>query len=298
MDNASNNNTLIVEIEELKKNPHNPVLATSTDPINQSMLQAYAKTLERDPVGQCHAIAVIQEGNENGFWRGKLPDGKTTLSTRWSSTFKMVDRVLMLNPAIQSFLLKTQNADISDFSMDAKDTDVLRDIHQIIEVPHVVQELLSSEWTPTLSMALPAYQVLNSQWTQLRSMILELSHYIDVGLDKLKQYITEGRKTRIYALSMIVNPSIKLEWLKEHWEAEDVKNAREWMLQAVHHFFSKVTTDDSRRDQGPTGTIHTLSITITAGPHKLDSNCLMVPISWIWPHEQPESECAALVFYY
>lgn len=90
-------------------------------------------------------------------------------------------------------------------------------------------------------MALPAYEVLNSQWTQLRSMILELSHYIDIGLDKLKQYITEGRKTRIYALSMIVNPSIKLE---EHWEAEDVENAREWTLQAVHHFFSKVTTDD------------------------------------------------------
>ncbi|KAG2055138.1 hypothetical protein BDR06DRAFT_1046210 [Suillus hirtellus] len=160
MDNAFNNNTLMVEIEELKKNPRNPVLqvVTSTDPHHRRLQ------------------AVIQEGNENGFWRGKLPDRKTTLSTvqllhdcvtRWSSTFKMVDRVLMLNPAIQSFLLETQNADISDLSMDAKDTDVLHNIHQIIEVPHIVQELLSSEQTPTLSMALPAYKVLNSQWTQL-----------------------------------------------------------------------------------------------------------------------------------
>jgi hypothetical protein len=106
--------------------------------------------------------------------------------------------------AMQSFLLETQNADISDLSMDAKDIDVLHDIHQIIEVPHVAQELLSSEWTPTLSMALPAYEVLSSQWTQLRSTIWELSHYIDVGLNKLKQYINEGRKTRIYALSMSV----------------------------------------------------------------------------------------------
>ncbi|KAG2044497.1 hypothetical protein BDR03DRAFT_1039897 [Suillus americanus] len=99
---------------------------------------------------------------------------------------------------------KTHNADISDPSMDAKDTYVLRDIHQIIEVPHVAQELLSSERTPTLSMALPAYE-----------------------------YINEGGKTRIYALSIIVNQSIKLECLKEHWEAEDVENAREWMLQAM-----------------------------------------------------------------
>lgn len=86
--------------------------------------------------------------------------------------------------------------------MDAKDIDVLRDIHQVIEVPHVAHQLLSSERTPTLSMALPAYEVLTRQWTQLRSTIWELSHYIEVGLDKLNQYINEGRKTRIYALSM------------------------------------------------------------------------------------------------
>jgi hypothetical protein len=109
-------------LAELKKNPCCPVLMTSINPVNQSALQAYARTLEHDPVGQCHAIvsacqssgqhrcrlhAVIQEGNENGFWRGQLPDGKTTLPavqllcdciTRWSSTFRMIDRVLILNP--------------------------------------------------------------------------------------------------------------------------------------------------------------------------------------------------------
>ncbi|KAG2342255.1 hypothetical protein BDR05DRAFT_976640 [Suillus weaverae] len=187
MDNASNNNTLMVEIEgKLRCFPH----------------------------------AMIQEGNENGYWRGKLPDGKSTLptlqllhncTTRWSSMFNMVDCVLMLNPAIQSFLLETQNADISDLSMDVKDIDVLQDIHQVIKVPHVAHQLLSSEQTPTLSMALPAYKVLTRQWTQLQSTIWELSHYIEVGLDKLNQYINEGRKTCIYALSMVVNPNIKLK---------------------------------------------------------------------------------------
>lgn len=109
-------------LAELKKNPRVPLLAAPTDSANKPALQAYVKTLERDPVGQCRGIvsacrasgqrprclqAVIQEGNENGYWRGKLPDGKSTLptlqllrdcTTRWSSTFNMVDRVLMLNP--------------------------------------------------------------------------------------------------------------------------------------------------------------------------------------------------------
>jgi hypothetical protein len=91
-----------------------------------------------------------------------------------------------------SFLLETQNTDIADLSMDMKDTDVLRDIHQVIEVPHIAQELLSSERTPTLSMALPAYELLTGKWTQLQSTIWELSHYIGVGLDKLRRYINEG----------------------------------------------------------------------------------------------------------
>lgn len=36
---------------------------------------------------------------------------------------------------------------------------------------------------------------------------------------------------------IVVNSSIKLEWLKEHsgWEA-DVKDTREWMLQAMTSF--------------------------------------------------------------
>ncbi|OAX38342.1 hypothetical protein K503DRAFT_817790 [Rhizopogon vinicolor AM-OR11-026] len=87
----------------------------------------------------------------------------------------MADRVLMLNPAIQSFLLETQNTDIVDLSMGVKDTDVLRDIHQIIEVPHIAQELLSSGRSPTLSMVLSAYELLAGRWSQLQSTIWEFS---------------------------------------------------------------------------------------------------------------------------
>ena len=76
---------------------------------------------------------------------------------------------------------------------------ILQDIQQILEVPHTAQELLSSERTPTLPMALPAYEELAVKWRELRGTIWELSHYISVGLEKLEQYCDEGRKTRIYA---------------------------------------------------------------------------------------------------
>jgi len=51
-------------------------------------------------------------------------------------------------------------------------------------------------------MVLPAYEELIAKWQELGTTIWELLHYINVGLEKLKRYRDEGRKTRIYALSM------------------------------------------------------------------------------------------------
>ncbi|KAG2059651.1 hypothetical protein BDR06DRAFT_979789 [Suillus hirtellus] len=213
-------------LKELKENPVVPVLEAPTHLSASTDLHVYADALSNEPVGQCRSIvnacrhsgqcrrrlqAIIEEGNNNGYWKGKLPDDRETLpvlcllrdcSTRWSSTFKMIDRVLTLHPAIQSFLQEIQNADIAHLSMDSKDVDVLCDIHQIIKVPHAAQELLASERTPTLSMALPAYELLQTKWTELKGTIWELAHYIEIGLDKLANYICQGRKTWIYALAM------------------------------------------------------------------------------------------------
>ncbi|KAI5997346.1 hypothetical protein EDC04DRAFT_2585144, partial [Pisolithus marmoratus] len=103
--------------------------------------------------------------------------------TRWSSTFQMIDC------AIQSFLQEHENADIAHLSMSCQSLDVLHDIHQVLEVAHTAQELLSGECTPTLSMVLPAYELLCEKWSQLQQTIHKLSPYIGVGYTKLKFYI-------------------------------------------------------------------------------------------------------------
>ena len=79
---------------------------------------------------------------------------------------------------------------------------MLRDIHQVLEVPHRAQELLSAERTPTLSMAIPAYEILIKKWKSLRATIPELSGYIDAGLEKLNEYVELSRNNQIFALAM------------------------------------------------------------------------------------------------
>ena len=130
-------------LAELKSNPRAPVIVASCNSSDHGdqlplALQNYASALEHDPVGECRDIVsacrssgqrrnrlrnVIEEGNKNNYWRGKLPDGKMVLPvvqllrdcpTRWSSTFKMVDRVLLLNPVcthINSIMVHAANSD-------------------------------------------------------------------------------------------------------------------------------------------------------------------------------------------
>jgi hypothetical protein len=83
-----------------------------------------------------------------------------------------------------------------------REYEVLHHIHQILEIPHHCQELLSAEKTPTLSQALPTYETLVVLWGQLAEVLPELSHYIKLGIAKIMEYVSKGRRSRIYALAM------------------------------------------------------------------------------------------------
>jgi len=68
----------------------------------------------------------------------------------------------------------------------------LNDIHDILESPNITQELLSAEKTPTLAIALPAFEILMDSWLQKQTAIPELVHYIGVGIAKFKNKTRKG----------------------------------------------------------------------------------------------------------
>ncbi len=132
-----------------------------------------------------------------------------------------------------------------------KEYEVLHHIHQILEIPHKCQELLAAEKTPTLSLALPAYEALVLLWKQLATEIPELSHYIGLGIGKIMEYVLKGRRSRIYALAMsmmnslvallstdhllqtVINPRSKFKWIEKHWSLSEASDAEKWMEEAV-----------------------------------------------------------------
>ncbi|KAF8972357.1 ribonuclease H-like domain-containing protein, partial [Flammula alnicola] len=265
MDNASNNNTMMAELEKELTRRNIPFEHDGNrirNPPTQDELEnwdKYLKALEGDLVGRCRNIVAscrssgqrrhallkkIDEGNKTGYWKGKLDDGKDQIrlvqllrdcETRWSSTFNMIDRVLELYVAIRDFLLDLEQSDITDsLVLNPLQKSILQDIHQVLQVAHLAQELLSAERTPTLSMVLPVFETLVSKWKKLSSTIPELKHFIDLGVSKLEEYVGKARKTRLYALAMILNPGQQFTWLRENDKTgKDEENARQWILEAV-----------------------------------------------------------------
>jgi hypothetical protein len=80
--------------------------------------------------------------------------------------------------------------------------DVLNNIADILLVPHEAQELMSAEKTPTLSMALPLYELLIKRRMLMKQQKPLYAPFIDIGIKKIQQYVELSRKSKIYALAI------------------------------------------------------------------------------------------------
>ncbi|KAI0657993.1 hypothetical protein C8Q70DRAFT_1045966 [Cubamyces menziesii] len=206
-------------LEKVKKEPIIPVVTLPSE--NIMGLQSYADALVTDPVKCTRGLVaacrksgerradlrrIITEGNTINLWgqQRKIPEKQLLrdCETRWSSTYQMIGRVLALYPAIQVFLNSEDHQDLAHLKLSSEQVRVLTDIHQVLQAPHAVQELLSSSRTPTLAMALPAFELLITTWESMKITIPEMAPFIDAGLERLDKYVRLARKTRVYALAM------------------------------------------------------------------------------------------------
>ncbi|KAF8689423.1 Encoded by, partial [Rhizoctonia solani] len=247
LDNASNNNTLMQELAQAfesrriefdeKENwircfPHvmnlavNAILKSlpeagtgfrrmlqgSEQPIDNATSE-YLTALDSSPVEACRASVlacrssgirrkgiwqIILDGNVTG--RFQLPNGESynvpvrellrDMPTRWSSTYNMIKRQL-LNTLFATVPPKFQ------LSRTGK--------------------LLSAEKTPTLSLAFPVYESVIEAWELLRERIPKLQCPITAGINKIREYVGRTQEATIHTLAMVVNPSLKFEWINQHW---------------------------------------------------------------------------------
>jgi hypothetical protein len=105
--------------------------------------------------------------------------------------------------AIDVFVHKAKYRDaLSHVALSQNQLLVLDDIRTFLRVPHGVQELVSGEKTPTLSVVLPLYEKLNALLGLLINRLPRLAYAIEATKAKLAEYLKKSRKARIYALAM------------------------------------------------------------------------------------------------
>lgn len=110
--------------------------------------------------------------------------------------------LITMHQAVNVFLKLRDNHDIFSHLLNPTDIEVITHIVHILKLAHATQELLSGEKTPTLSIALPAYQLVVKYWTEMQGSYPELRNAIQAGIDKINDYVSKSQESQIHVLAM------------------------------------------------------------------------------------------------
>lgn len=96
--------------------------------------------------------------------------------------------------------------ELGRFTIDNASLAQLIDLHQILTFPHVVQELLSAQKTPTVSQTLPTYGLLISKWKGLARRMTYASDALNKGIDKIQHYVHASKENKVFILAICTCP--------------------------------------------------------------------------------------------
>ncbi|KAJ7137400.1 ribonuclease H-like domain-containing protein, partial [Mycena crocata] len=173
--------------------------------------RCFMSAIERDPIATLRAIVrqIRSSSLRRQFFSEilkalQLKDLELLrdVATRWSSTVLMIDRGIVLQPAIDKFLSSTQFDDLKKYKLGDHEWAALKAFKKILDVPHAFQQKLSAEKTPTLGLALPAFEAMIGVWEQMQRDHPELADIIQKGLDKLGSYQERVEHVPGYVLAM------------------------------------------------------------------------------------------------
>ncbi|KAE9392655.1 hypothetical protein BT96DRAFT_830320 [Gymnopus androsaceus JB14] len=122
---------------------------------------------------------------------------------RWSSTYAMVDRASFLKLAISSFFTSDDFREMAPTYLPTdNDWELLEEVKAALDVPHLFQQRLSAEKTPTLCDAIPAFEAMFGKWEALHQEYPRIRTAISAGMDKLADYMNVIRGIPAYTLAM------------------------------------------------------------------------------------------------
>jgi len=250
-------------------------------PPGDAAKQTYEEAVERDPIALCRSTVrairetgprrdqfqwIISDGNADGWFRSpqkpkktiKVPDLQLLhdIKTQWDSVSKMTSRFRELRPAIDYFLASPINKELAKLRMSDKEWDVLQDFETILAAPNMVQQSMSAEKTPILSGAMPCFERFMTAWEHLGLDCPHLSKWTSIGIEWAVKYYEKMDATRAYVVAMVLNPSMRMGWIRKHWDDRHVKKAEDIVKGLMEEYRARVhldVTSDFSSSDSPRG---------------------------------------------
>ena len=103
-----------------------------------------------------------------------------------------------------------------------------------------------------LAGTLPAFEMFMSRWEILAEKHQWLKPFIDIGLSWARKYYCKMDQTRAYVVAMgellcllgcfiftsraVLNPSVRMSWIRRHWEPHFIEQAEKTLKDLVCSF--------------------------------------------------------------
>ncbi|KAJ6586187.1 hypothetical protein B0H17DRAFT_866813, partial [Mycena rosella] len=86
------------------------------------------------------------------------------VKTRWDSVFYMLRRLRYLQEPVTRFFAMNRDAQAFKHPLENRHWNRLEILELILQQPHTVQTIMSSENTPILAATIPAFELFISSW--------------------------------------------------------------------------------------------------------------------------------------
>ncbi|KAF7372646.1 hypothetical protein MVEN_00127700 [Mycena venus] len=216
-------------------------------------------------------LDIIKEGNTDSLWTQVVVANNRAVSeptvlavvtvlpdvkTQWDSVFYMLRCLRYLKQPVIQFFTRNRDACLFRHPLENHHWSRLELMELILQQPHIVQTVMSSENTPILSGAIPAFELFMASW---RAMVAdpdleakEVKKFIQPGLDIANKYYNRFGDTNAYIIAMFINPSIRFEWIKQNWPEAELVQARKLVLEKLEEYEEDTSQDDASGSSSPT----------------------------------------------
>lgn len=228
-----------------------------------------------------HSTCKLKEGFEAAF--GPNRSIPSAISTRWNSTFRLVQAVTNLDSQMLNNLLEGQGH--KELCLSSREWSQLNELVDILAPFLQATDLTQGEKVVTISAALPCVLSLNSHLIAMqstarhlvnlvKSLHKSLMHRFQGIFANVKMDTTEGNASTlpfgdsIYMISALLDPSFCFFWLEQDVHAtEEVKNQVKQMIMDL--IFAEMQKESPEENLNEDNEQEAAIAPVSAGPSKV-----------------------------